>query len=85
MGGFSRFESVLLVVLSYVAFVSSIVGILVSILYDVPVTLFLFVLILVSISMVKHIYAVRLCKQCDIVSCPFNPKRRRPINEVKNA
>ena len=60
-------------------------GFLVSILHDVPVTLFLFALILVPISMVKHIYAVRLCKQCDIVSFLFNPKRRRPINEVKNA
>jgi len=76
-GSFSKSESLALAVFSYLAFASASVGVIVSLIRAEAVSSALFAITLVSMFVVKRTYSRKLCWRCNVLSCPFNPKRRR--------
>lgn len=66
----------LILVFSYLAFLSSLAGLMYSLYMRSPLLVLIFVVNLASMSLVKHLYSRNLCRDCEVVTCPFNPRRR---------
>lgn len=73
---FTRFESNIILLCAYTAFLSSLAGLVVSVIQLNVVLGVLFAVNLVSISVVKHMYSRRLCRYCEVTTCPFNSNSR---------
>ena len=66
----------LILVFSYLAFLASLTGLAYSLYVHSFLSALIFAVNLVSMSLVKHLYSRNLCRDCEVVTCPFNPRRR---------
>ena len=74
---FSKLEALILKVTSYLVIISSVIGIGLSARRSEVVITILFIIILASVLIIKYIYWRKLCRECEVISCPFNPRRSR--------
>ena len=72
----SKRGALLIKLFSYLAFASSLLGLFYSVIVKDVVSATLFLLTLLSMSLVKRVYSKELCMRCPITNCPFNPKRK---------
>jgi len=79
--GFTKLESMILLVCFYAAFFASLIGVLISALRGDLISVILYTTILASISAVKHVYSRKLCQTCKVFPCPFN--RNEAVKQSK--